>query len=162
MATDAKHAGVQCGYEKALKALTSCGAEADILSGGVGMIDTVNTLYMPQIVIDCEIAGMIRRILGEVTISKEEILGDMVERVGAGGHFLAEKETRRRVRAGEHYTPAISSRASYEAWRAEGIDEIAVARARAEAMLSARADRRPDLDDAQIDALAEVCRVAAR
>jgi trimethylamine--corrinoid protein Co-methyltransferase len=159
MATDAKHAGVQCGYEKALKGLTSCAAEADILSGGVGMIDTVNTLYLPQIVIDCEIAGMIRKLLGEVTISREEILGDLVERVGVGGHFLGEKETRRRVRAGEHFSPVISTRASFDAWKAEGLDEVAVALARTEAMLAARADWRPALDDAQLVALADVCGV---
>jgi trimethylamine---corrinoid protein Co-methyltransferase len=162
MATDAKHAGVQCGYEKALKALTTCAAEADILSGGVGMIDTVNTLYLPQIVIDCEIAGMIRRLLGEVTISREEILADQVEHAGIGGHFLAEKETRRRIRAGEHFAPVISSRATYDAWKAEGADEVAVARARTAAMLAARAEWRPALSDAQMDALAGVCGVVAR
>jgi trimethylamine:corrinoid methyltransferase-like protein len=162
LATDAKHAGVQCGYEKALKGLTACAAEADILSGGVGMIDSVNTLYMPQIVIDCEIAGMIRRLLAEVAISREEILGDVVERVGAGGHFLAEKETRRRIRAGEHYSPAISTRASYDAWKAEGVDEVAAARARGQALLAARADWRPALDRAQLGALADVCGVHAK
>jgi trimethylamine--corrinoid protein Co-methyltransferase len=160
MATDAKYAGVQCGFEKALKGLTSCAAEADILSGGVGMLDGANTLYLPQVVIDCEIAGMIRRLLGEVGISREEILGDMVERVGAGGHFLAEKETRRRVRAGEHFSPVVSTRAFFDAWKAAGVDEVATARARMNELLAARADWRPALDDDQLDALADVCGVA--
>jgi len=157
MATEAKHAGIQAGYEKALRGLSACAAGADVLSGGVGMLDSVNTLYLPQIVIDNEIAGMIRRILGEVTISHEEILGEMVEKVGVGGHFLGEKETRRRVRSGEHFTPVISTRASYDAWKAEGRDEIAVARERVAAMLAARRDWRPALDDDQLRALADVC-----
>ena len=159
MATEAKHAGIQAGYEKALRGLSACAAGAYVLSGGVGMLDSVNTLYLPQIVIDNEIAGMIRRILGEVTISHEEILGEMVEKVGIGGHFLAEKETRRRVRAGEHFAPIISTRASYDAWKAEGRDEVAVARERVAAMLAARRDWRPALDDEQLRALAEVCGV---
>ncbi len=159
MATDAKYAGIQAGYEKALKALAACAAGADVLSGGIGVIDSANTLYLPQIVIDCEIAGMIRRLLGDVTISHEEILGDMVARVGIGGHFLGEKETRRRVRAGEHFSPAISTRATYDAWKAEGRDEVAAAREQAAARLAARAGWRPALSDAQLDALAAVCGV---
>ena len=158
--TEAKHAGVQAGYEKALKGLTSCAAGADILTGGVGMLDSANLLYLPQIVIDAEIAGMIRRLLGEVEISHDTIMGDMVERVGIGGHFLAEKETRRRSHAGEHFTPAISTRASFDAWTAEGRDEVAVARERVAAMLAARRDWRPALDDDQLRRLADVCGVA--
>ncbi len=159
MATDAKHAGVQTGYEKGLKALTACAAGADVLSGGVGAIDSVNTLYLPQIVIDAEIAGMVRTLLGDVEVSHDAIMGDMVERVGVGGHFLAEKETRRRIRAGEHFTPAISTRASFDAWTAEGRDEVAAARERAAALLAARRDWRPALDDEQLRALADVCGV---
>ena len=48
--TDAKHPGIQAGYEKALHGLTSCAAGADMLSGGVGMLDSVDLLYLPQIV----------------------------------------------------------------------------------------------------------------
>jgi trimethylamine--corrinoid protein Co-methyltransferase len=159
MATEAKHAGIQAGYEKALRGLSACAAGADVLSGGVGMLDSVNTLYLPQIVIDNEIAGLIRRLLGEVTISHEEILGEMVEKVGVGGHFLAEKETRRRVRAGEHFAAAISTRVSYDAWKAEGRDELAAARERVAALLAARREWRPALSDGQLAALAEVCGV---
>ena len=36
LATDAKYAGVQAGYEKALKGLATAGVGADVLSGGVG------------------------------------------------------------------------------------------------------------------------------
>jgi len=159
LGTDAKHPGIQAGYEKALRGLTSCAAGADILSGGVGMLDSVDLLYLPQIVIDCEIAGMIRRLLSDVTISHEEILGETIEKVGVGGHFLAEKETRRRTRAGEQFAPVISTRTSYDAWKAEGRDEVAAARERAAALLAAREDWRPALADEQLRALAEVCGV---
>jgi trimethylamine--corrinoid protein Co-methyltransferase len=123
------------------------------------MLDSVDLLYLPQIVIDCEIVGIIRRLLADVTISHEEILAEMVERVGPGGHFLAEKETTRRIRAGEQFAPVVSTRASYDAWKAEARDEVAVARERAAAMLAARADWRPALSDDQLAALAAVCGV---
>ena len=44
-------------------------------------------------------------------------------RVGIGGDFLREKETRRRVRAGEHFVPRIGSRLPFEQWLAEGRTE---------------------------------------
>jgi trimethylamine--corrinoid protein Co-methyltransferase len=142
MATEAKHAGVQAGYEKALKGLTTASAQADLLSGGVGMIDSVNTLYLPQIVIDAEIIGMIRVLLGEVEVTRESMLLDMVERVGIGGNFLREKET-------------------YDAWAAEGRDELDLARERATAMLEAHAERPAPLSEEQRARLLEVCRAEA-
>jgi trimethylamine--corrinoid protein Co-methyltransferase len=159
LGTEAKSPGVQAGYDKALKGLTTAAAGADVLSGGVGMLDSVDLLYLPQIVIDCEIVGIVRRLLADVTISHEEILGETIERIGPGGHFLGEKETKRRIRAGEQFAPAVSTRLSYDAWKAEGRDEVDVARDRTAAMLRARADWRPALSDAQLAALADVCGV---
>ena len=112
LGTEAKYPGIQAGYDKAFKGLTTASAGADVLSGGVGMLDSVDLLYLPQIVIDCEIVGIIRRLLADMPISHEEILGEMIERVGPGGHFLAEKETRRRIRAGEQFAPVVSTRLS--------------------------------------------------
>jgi trimethylamine--corrinoid protein Co-methyltransferase len=160
LGTEAKYPGIQAGYDKALKGLTTAAAGADVLSGGVGMLDSVDLLYLPQIVIDCEIAGLIRRLLSDVTISHEEICGEMIEKVGPGGHFLAEKETRRRLRAGEQFMPVVSTRLSYDAWKADGRDEVAVAREQVAAMLAARADWRPALSDEQLRALADVCGIA--
>jgi trimethylamine--corrinoid protein Co-methyltransferase len=161
LGTDAKRPSIQAGYDKALKALTTCSAGADILSGGVGMLDSVDLLYLPQIPIDCEIAGVIRKLLAEVPISQEEILAEMIERVGPGGHFLAEKDTTRRLRAGLQYTPTVSTRLSYDAWLAQGKDELDVAREWVEAVLQAREAWRPALDDDQLRALADVCGVDA-
>jgi len=159
LGTEAKYPGIQAGYDKALKGLTTASAGADVISGGVGMLDSVDLLYLPQIVIDCEIVGIIRRLLADVAISHEEVLGEMIERVGPGGHFLAEKETTRRIRAGEQFAPVVSTRLSYDAWKTEGRDEIAAAREQVAATLSARADWRPALTDDQMVALADVCGV---
>jgi trimethylamine:corrinoid methyltransferase-like protein len=83
----------------------------------------------------------------------------MIERIGPGGHFLAEKETARRIRAGEQFAPIVSTRLSYDAWKAQGRDEVAAAREQMAAMLQARAHWRPALSDDQLAALAEVCGV---
>ncbi|HUK76556.1 MAG TPA: trimethylamine methyltransferase family protein [Thermoleophilia bacterium] len=159
LGTDAKHLGVQDGFEKALKAIVTVAAGSDLLSGGMGLIDSVNTLYLPQIVVDAEIVAMIRRLLGEVEFSPETMAREMIERVGIGGNFLKEKVTRQRIKAGEHFVPRVASRLPYDAWRAQGTTEVDVAIARVEEILAARAGRRPNLSDDQIRALRRICAV---
>jgi trimethylamine--corrinoid protein Co-methyltransferase len=162
LATDAKHLGVQDGFEKALKAMATVSAGADLLSGGMGLIDSVNTLYLPQIVVDAEIVGMIRRLLGEVEFSAQTISREMIERVGIGGNFLGERETRQRIRAGEHFMPSIASRLPYESWLAEGRTEIDAAVDQVEKLLAARAGSAPYLAEDQLAALRAICGVPAR
>jgi trimethylamine--corrinoid protein Co-methyltransferase len=127
LATDAKHLGLQNGFEKALKAFVTVAAGSDLLSGGMGLLDAVDTLYLPQVVADAEIVAMIRRLLGEVDISRESIGTDTIARVGVGGTFLAERETRERLRAGEHFVPRVATRLPFETWQAEARTEVDVA-----------------------------------
>ncbi len=157
LSTDAKHAGLQTGYEKALKAATVCAASPDIVSGW-GLIDSHNTMYLPQSVVDNEIAAMVRRLTSAVEVSPETLAADSVARVGPGGSFLGEKATARRIRAGEHYLPTVSTRLSYEKWIEDGQTEIDAATATVERILAARPSRQPHLRDEQIDELAAICR----
>lgn len=160
LATDAKHLGAQNGYEKALKGLTVASAGADLMSGGMGLLDNSNALYLPQIVVDAEIASMIRRLLAETEVSSETLMSECIERIGIGGNFLGEKETRRRIRAGEHFMPRIASRLPYEQWVAEGRTELDVAIERVESILAARSQRESYLSDDQQEELASICGVA--
>ena len=96
----------------------------------MGLIDSVNTLYLPQIVVDAEIVAMIRRLLGEIEISPATIARDTMERVGIGGNFLREKDTRQAIRNGVHFMPRVASRLPYDAWLAQGTTELDVAVAR--------------------------------
>ena len=155
--SDAKHAGIQAGYEKALKGFAAAGAGADMLSGGIGLIDSSNTWYMPLIPVEAEIIAMIKRMLADTEISEETLMGEVAERVGIGGNFLGEMETRRRIRAGEHFMPTIGSRLSYDAWKAEGRTEMDVAREQAEAALARHVAREPYLSDDQLSALRLIC-----
>jgi len=110
-------------------------------------------------VLDAEVVGMIRRILGDVNTGRDEMMVEMIERVGIGGDFLKEKETARRLRAGEHFTARISSRQAYDQWAADGRDEVARARERMDALFTARAERGRPLDDAARAELAAICGV---
>ena len=61
----------------------------------------------------------------------------MLERVGPGGHFLAETSTRRNARAGEWYYAQLGGHDSYDAWAAAGRpDVLDEARAKVEELLA--------------------------
>ena len=162
LSTDAKHCGVQAGYEKGLKLLAAVATGADIISGGFGFLDSSSTFSLPMIPIDAEIAAMARRMVGGIDVSAETLMGDAVKRVGIGGDFLRERATRTRIRAGEHFQPAIASRLPFEQWTSEARTEIDAADDMVTAVLAARADRGPYLGDEQRQELAEVCGINAQ
>jgi trimethylamine:corrinoid methyltransferase-like protein len=69
LSTDSKHPGLQTGYEKALKASTSARRTPTSSRAGA-CIDSHNTMYLPQSVVDNEIAAMVRRLRGEPSRSR--------------------------------------------------------------------------------------------
>jgi len=158
LSTDGKYLGAQNGYEKALKAATVCAANPDIVTGW-GLVDSHNTMSLPQSVIDNEIAAMVRRLNSPVEISDATLAEEAMVRVGPGGGYLGVKDTARRIRAGEHYQPTVSNRLSYDKWIEEGVTESDVANATVERILAGRAAGEPCLTPAQIDDLAQICRV---
>ncbi len=158
LSTDAKEAGVQAGYEKAMKAATVCGAVPDMVSGW-GLIDSHNTMSLPQSVIDNEIAAMLRRLHQPVEVSDATLAASAVAAVGPGGSFLGQKDTARRIRAGEHYLPTVSNRLSYEKWVEQGTTEYDEACSQVEALLAVHAGKAPYIDGAQLEGLAAICRV---
>ncbi|HTX70312.1 MAG TPA: trimethylamine methyltransferase family protein [Thermoleophilia bacterium] len=158
LSTDGKAAGLQTGYEKALKALTVCGAGPDIVTGW-GLIDSHNTMYLPQSVVDNEIAGMIRRLSAAVETSDAALATAIIGEVGPGGGFLGVKDTARRIRAGEHYRPTVSGRLSYEKWAEQGLTENDTAEAIVEQALVAHREKGPILSEDQIEELGRLCGV---
>lgn len=159
LSTDAKHCGVQAGYEKGLKVMTAVATGADIVSGGFGFLDSSSTFSLPMIPVDAEIAAMARRTAVGIDISPETFMSDSFPRVGIGGDYLREKATRTRIRGGEHFVPRIGSRLPFEQWVSEGRTETDAAAEVVRAALAARADRGPRLTDEQRRDLAEACGV---
>jgi trimethylamine---corrinoid protein Co-methyltransferase len=155
--TDAKYAGIQAGYEKALKGLATAAAGADMISGGIGLLESSSLLSLPQIIIDAEIVAMIKRALAGAEVSLETVMSQTIERVGIGGDFLKDKGTARRLRAGEHFSPLLSTRLSFDAWTADGRTEVDMARDEVERLLTNRAGRAPYLTADQQAELTQIC-----
>jgi trimethylamine--corrinoid protein Co-methyltransferase len=167
-ATDAKHPGLQAGYEKGTKALAAALAGADLISAGFGALSASSIFHLPMVAVDAEIARLVKRIVAGAEVTAETVMLEAIERVGPGGNYLKERITRERVRAGEHFTPAIGSRLPFERWLAEGRLESDEARDRVDRLLAeaesgtcVREGGASQLRTDQLKALAEVCGVRA-
>jgi trimethylamine---corrinoid protein Co-methyltransferase len=153
LATDSVHGGVQAGYEKALKGLAVAQSGADLITGGIGLLHGAGVFSLPQVVIDAEIATMIVRLLAGAEVSPAAIMNEVTARVGFDGDFLRQKETSRRLRAGEVFQPQISTRTTVVGWERGGRDELTAARERAAAIVAAAEARGPLLPEATRAAL---------
>ena len=160
LATDALYGGVQAGYEKALKGLAVAQSGADLISGGIGLLHGAGLFSLPQIVIDAEIAEMVKRMLAGAELSHEAVMADVMARAGFDGHYLRQKETSRRLRAGEVFMPEIATRLSWEAWAADGRDEVGRARERAAQIVAAADERGPVLSGGVRETLREIVSTA--
>jgi len=160
LATDAVSVGVQAGYEKGLKLAAAVATGADMISGGFTALNSASTLYLPMIPVDAEIAAMARRMAEGIEVTPATLMGDAIERVGIGGDFLKEKETRRRVRQGEHFMPIIAGRGPTDRRLAAGVTELDRAREVVRAALDRRQERGPYLSDDQRRELAALCGVS--
>jgi trimethylamine--corrinoid protein Co-methyltransferase len=161
LATDALHGGVQAGYEKALKGLAVAQSGADLITGGIGQLHGAGLFSLPQVVIDGEIAAMVLRLLSGADCSVESVMNAVTTRVGFDGDFLRQKETSRRLRAGEVFEPQIATRATVEAWEKGGRDELTRARERAGEIIAAADARGPVLPAATGEALRAIAAEAA-
>ncbi len=160
LATDALYGGVQSGYEKALKGLAVAQSGADLITGGIGLLHGAGLFSLPQIIIDAEIAEMVKRMLAGAEVSHEAVMADVMTRVGFTGDYLRQKETSRRLRAGDLYRPEIATRLSWEAWAADGRDEVGRARERAAQIVAAADARGPVLRSGVRDTLSEILSTA--
>lgn len=91
---------------------------------GLGMIDLGMTLDFSQIVIDNEIAKMVRKIIGGIPINDETMAVDLIHSVGCGGHFLQEEHTVKHMRREQSFT-TLFDRRPYGQWQADGAKDLA-------------------------------------
>jgi trimethylamine--corrinoid protein Co-methyltransferase len=134
-ATSAKLPGAQAAWENAISYLLPSMAGASILFG-VGLLDGSNLLTYEQIVLDAEIAAMVKRLLAPVDLSDEAFALDLIQELGPGGVYLDQAHTVQQMRK-ELSLPLISDRDSYDGWYHGGrLDRVAVARQKVREILA--------------------------
>ena len=116
--TDAHALDLQAGAETALGLWTVLERGVDFILHTAGTLDALNTVSFEKLVLDDELVGMLRERPLEVAVDEETLALDVIDDVGPGGGFLAEKHTRRHGR--DHRPPRLFNRAAYAARADEG------------------------------------------
>lgn len=83
----------QAGHEKTITSLLPALAGANLIYG-MGMLELGVTFSFGQLVMDNEIAAMVKRVVQGVQVSDETMAVELIKKVGAGKDFLAQKHTR--------------------------------------------------------------------
>ncbi len=108
---------MQTGHEKTLTALMAALAGTNLIYGS-GMIESGVTFDFAQLVIDDEIARMVKQVVGGVKVSDETLAVDDIASVGSFGDFLSLDATMAHMR--EQSQPKLMDRRVREEWEEAG------------------------------------------
>ena len=111
---------------------------------GAGMIESGVTFDCAQLVMDAEIARMVRRTVSGIPVSDETLAVDDIVGVGSCGDFLSLDATLKHMR--DHSQPELIDRRVREDWASSGSTDM-YARARARALRILHEHRPPPLPD---------------
>lgn len=117
--TDQFVPGIQAGYERALNGLLTSLSWPDILVGP-GLLGGSMILSLRQLLIDVEIFRISQRAHLGIATDEGRWLGDEIDQLGPGGHFLAERSTVERIRGRRWYLSELGVHNSFENWEAQG------------------------------------------
>jgi trimethylamine---corrinoid protein Co-methyltransferase len=90
---------------------------------GLGMIDLGMTLDFGQLVVDNEIAKMVRKILYGIPVNEDTLAVDVIRKVGAGGHFLMEEHTLRHMKTTQSQS-RLFDRNPRHTWKDKGATDL--------------------------------------
>ncbi|SKC35861.1 trimethylamine methyltransferase family protein [Maledivibacter halophilus] len=116
--SDAKIVDEQVSIEEAITIFGAALSGANIIHD-VGFLNSGLCGSLEGVVMGDEIIGMVRSIMRGVRVDDESLALDVIEKVGPGGHFLAEEHTMKNFRR-EFWQPVCMSRENYEKWLKDG------------------------------------------
>lgn len=109
-----EQAGIEAALSIALTALAGPNLNHD-----VGYIEYGSTASLEYLAVCDDVIGMARRLTRGIEINEETLALDLIDRIGPGGHFLAEEHTMKYFRT-ETFYPTLINRQRYDAWQADG------------------------------------------
>jgi trimethylamine--corrinoid protein Co-methyltransferase len=112
-ATGAKEPNWQAGIENSLSTLMASLTMSDMLLG-VGLLHGSRIWSYEQMLLDCEVWQIVRRMMAGIVVDEETLALDTIRAVGPGGHFLTQRHTRRHL--ADLYVPTYLDRRPYELW----------------------------------------------
>ncbi len=90
---------------------------------GMGMLELGITFSLTQLVIDNEIAKMVKRVAKGIDINDESMAVEVIKQVGPGGNFLSAEHTLRHMREQSH--SKLIDRRMWPPWESDGKKDLA-------------------------------------
>ncbi len=137
-ATGAKEPNWQAGIENSLSTFMASIAMSDMLLG-VGFLHGSRIWSFAEMMMDCEIFSIIRKMMQGIEVNDETLALDTIAAVGSSGHFLAQKHTRQHMH--DLFMPQFMDRRPYNEWESKKDDACDWALAKARKIL---AEHQPD------------------
>jgi len=116
--TACKMSGAQASYEKTLSTLLPVLAGADEVYGA-GSFEGGMAASFEELVLDDEICRAVLKVVQGIEVNDETLAIDVIDKVGPGGHFLAEKHTLNHFKKSLFFSD-LADRQSYDAWKKAG------------------------------------------
>ena len=120
--TNSKISDAQAGFEKGMSPLMGALSGVDFIVMG-GLLDALMTFDFGQVIIDDEIAQMIKRVRRGFEFSPEAISLDEIRATGPAGLFAGNPETLERMTV-TNLLPELADRKTREQWSDEGSSTI--------------------------------------
>jgi trimethylamine--corrinoid protein Co-methyltransferase len=117
-ATSAKLPGAQAAWENTISYLLPSLAGASVLFG-VGLLDGSNMLTYEQIVLDAEVAAVVKRLVAPVAHDESAYALDLIKTLGPAGVYMDQMHTVKHMRDAIS-RPLVSDRDSYDEWQRKG------------------------------------------
>ncbi len=147
-----QQAGMEAGFNLLIAGLAGGNLIHNLGYMGIGMTSCFEHLLLCN-----EAVGAVKHILQGINVSDEHLALDLIEKIGPGGHFLAEEHTMKHFRD-EMYFPRVLNRKNYDTWKIEGGLSFGEA-ANREVRRILESHRPPELDS---DIQAEIKKIVSR
>jgi trimethylamine--corrinoid protein Co-methyltransferase len=118
---NAKVNDAQSGYETGMSTVAAVLGGVDLLAMG-GLLDALLVFDYAKLIIDAEIAAMLKRLARGPDFSEENLGLEVIREVGPGRSFIDTRHTLRRARS-EAFLPQVADRQSRVQWQAAGAQE---------------------------------------
>ena len=112
-ATGAKEPNWHAGVENSLSTIMASLVMSDMLLGA-GLLHGSRIWSYSQMLMDCEIFSIIRKVMQGIVVDDETLALDVIHNVGPGGNFLSQKHTLKHMR--EIFIPQFMDRRPYNVW----------------------------------------------
>jgi trimethylamine--corrinoid protein Co-methyltransferase len=145
-ATGAKEPNWQAGIEGSLSTFMASIVMSDMLLG-CGFLHGSRIWSYAEMMMDCEIFSIIHKMMQGIEVNEETLALETIANVGPGGHYLAQKHTRKHTR--DLFLPQFMDRRPYGEWETKKDDARDWATAKARRIL---AEHQPEPLDPKISA----------